>query len=126
LGKTGYYSFSRTIHRISSRYRYIIFNHPIRPAILSSRTSWYYYPLDVVRMRAAGKYLLDEQDFSSFRSSQCNSKTPMRCVTDFEIARQGNLIILEIEANAFLPPYGNATWRVCAENGIRQKDRFYF
>lgn len=84
------------------RYRYVIYNHPIRPAILTQAATWFYYPLDVDRMRQAGSFLIGEQDFSSFRSSQCNSKSPMRNVTDFTIERQGDFVILEIEANAFL------------------------
>ena len=84
------------------RYRYIIYNNPIRPAILTHRASWHYYPLDIDRMRVAAKDLIGEQDFSSFRSSQCNSRTPMRNVTDFDIRRSGDFVIIEIEANAFL------------------------
>lgn len=87
---------------MARRYRYIIFNHPIRPAILSHRVSWHYYPLDIDRMKVAAQDLIGEQDFSSFRSSQCNSKSPMRNVTDFAIRRSGDFVIFEIEANAFL------------------------
>lgn len=96
------YSFHARFTAVARRYRYIIFNHPIRPAILSSRATWYYYPLDIERMKSAGKYLIGEQDFSSFRSSQCNSKSPMRNVTDFTIQRKDDFVIIEIEANAFL------------------------
>lgn len=84
------------------RYRYIIFNHPIRPAILSQRVTWHYFPLDIDRMHEAGQYLLGEQDFSSFRSAQCNSKTAMRNVTELTVTRKGDFVIIEIEANAFL------------------------
>lgn len=87
---------------LARRYRYVIFNNPIRPAILTHQVSWHYYPLDIVRMCEAGKYLIGEQDFSSFRSSQCNSKTPMRNVTEFTINRFGDFVLIEIEANAFL------------------------
>lgn len=96
------YHFHARFTATARRYRYVIFNHPIRPAILNTRTSWYYYPLDVNRMQQAAHFLLGEQDFSSFRSSQCNSKSPMRNVTEFNIHRQGDFVILEIEANAFL------------------------
>lgn len=96
------YSFHARFKAISRRYRYVIYNHPIRPAILSSRTSWHYYPLDVERMRTAASYLIGEQDFSSFRSSKCNSNSPMRNITDFHIERRGDYVIFEIEANAFL------------------------
>jgi tRNA pseudouridine38-40 synthase len=53
-------------------------------------------------MRTAASYLIGEQDFSSFRSSKCNSNSPMRNITDFKIERRGDFVIFEIEANAFL------------------------
>jgi tRNA pseudouridine38-40 synthase len=64
--------------------------------------SWHYYPLNVDKMREAARCLMGEHDFSSFRSSQCNSKTPHRRVLDFHIERRGDYVIFEIEANAFL------------------------
>jgi tRNA pseudouridine38-40 synthase len=96
------YSFHARFKATSRRYRYYIYNHPIRPAILSKRVTWHYYPLAIESMREASKYLIGEQDFSSFRSSQCNSRTPMRNVMEFQIARQGDYVIIEVEANAFL------------------------
>lgn len=96
------YHFHARFKAIARRYRYVIFNHPIRPGLLQSRVSWHYYPLDVDKMREAGALLIGEQDFSSFRSSQCNSKSPMRNVTDFSIERRGDFVMIEIEANAFL------------------------
>lgn len=96
------YSFHARFTATARRYRYIIYNHPIRPAILTHRVTWHYYPLDIEKMRVAGQYLIGEQDFSSFRSSQCNSKTPMRNVTEFSVMRQGDYVIFDIQANAFL------------------------
>lgn len=96
------YSFHARFSALSRHYRYLLFNRPIRPAILSQRVAWHYYPLQVEPMQCASRYLLGEQDFSSFRSAQCNSKTPMRNVIGINIFRQGDFIILDIEANAFL------------------------
>jgi tRNA pseudouridine38-40 synthase len=96
------YHFHARFTAIARRYRYIIYNHPIRPGILSRRVTWHYYPLDIEPMCLAASQLLGEQNFNSFRSSQCNAKTPMRNVTDINIKRQGDFVILEIEANAFL------------------------
>lgn len=96
------FSFHARFTALARRYRYIILNCPIRPALLSSRATWHYYPLDVDRMRAAAIHLLGEQNFSSFRSAQCNSKSPNRNVTDLFIERSHDFIIFEIEANAFL------------------------
>lgn len=96
------YRFHARFKAVSRRYRYVIFNHPVRPALLGSRVSWHYYPLDIIRMRTAASYLIGEQDFSSFRSSKCNSNSPMRNIIDFNIERRGDYVIFEIEANAFL------------------------
>ena len=96
------HSFHARFKAVARRYRYVIFNHPVRPALLNTRTSWHYYPLDIERMRTAASFLIGEQDFSSFRSSKCNSNSPMRNITDFTIQRRGDLVIFEIEANAFL------------------------
>lgn len=96
------YSFHARFSAMARRYRYIIFNNPIRPAMLSTKATWHYYPLDIEAMKKAATYLIGENDFSSFRSSQCNSKSAMRNVTELTINRNGDFVYLEIEANAFL------------------------
>jgi tRNA pseudouridine38-40 synthase len=96
------YNFHARFKAQSRHYRYYIYNHPIRPALHHSRVTWYYYPLSIEPMRLAGQYLLGEQNFSSFRSAQCNSKSPMRNITAFSIQQQGDYIFFDIQANAFL------------------------
>ena len=83
-------------------YRYIIHNHPIRPAILRAGLTWHYPKLDEDKMQQAAQCLLGEHDFSSFRAAQCQSKTPYRHVHSIHVYRQEKLVILDIEANAFL------------------------
>ncbi len=87
---------------LSRRYRYVIYNSPIRSAILAARVTWYPYALDAEGMQAAAIHLLGEQDFSAFRSSQCESNTPMRNVHEIKVWREDTYVIIEIEANAFL------------------------
>lgn len=84
------------------RYRYIIYNHKFRPAILRAGLSHYHQKLDTELMQQAGEFLLGEQDFSSFRAIQCQSHSPFRNVHHLRISRQGDFIILDIKANAFL------------------------
>lgn len=62
------------------RYRYIIFNHRYRPAVLQQGVTHFYHPLDADRMHRAAQALLGENDFTSFRAVQCQSRTPWRCV----------------------------------------------
>lgn len=83
-------------------YRYLLLNHPVRPALLSGKVGWYHAPLDVDAMRIAAATLLGEHDFSAFRASQCQAKSPVRTLRKFDIVRQGDLIIFDLEANAFL------------------------
>lgn len=83
-------------------YRYIIYNHSIRSAIWATRTTWYYPTLDIELMQQAVAYLIGENDFSSFRSSECESRSPMRNMHFIHISRQDHLVTLEIQANAFL------------------------
>ncbi len=87
---------------IARCYRYIIYNQSIRSAHLAKRATWHYPPLDSHKMKTAGQFLLGEQDFSSFRSSECQSHSPMRNVHSLDVQRNEQFVIVSIQANAFL------------------------
>ncbi|OSN02141.1 MULTISPECIES: tRNA pseudouridine(38-40) synthase TruA [Lonsdalea] len=84
------------------RYRYLIYNHRYRPAILSHGVTHFYHPLDAERMERAGQCLLGENDFTSFRAVQCQSRTPWRNVKHLKVMRRGAYIVVDIKANAFV------------------------
>ena len=83
-------------------YRYILINRPSRLAVHHGKAGWFHAPLDVDKMREAAAYLLGEHDFSAFRSSECQAKTPVKNLAQLDITRQGDTIIFELTANAFL------------------------
>jgi tRNA pseudouridine38-40 synthase len=87
---------------LSRRYRYVIYNNPIRPGLLRCNVTWQYKPLNHEHMHKAAQSLLGEHDFTSFRSVECQSKTPMRCIHAIEVSRHADLVIMDITANAFL------------------------
>ncbi|WP_131782966.1 tRNA pseudouridine(38-40) synthase TruA [Legionella gresilensis] len=87
---------------LSRQYRYIIYNSAIRPALLRGNVTWQYRQLNHVHMHEASQYLLGENDFTSFRSVECQSNTPMRNIYHVQVTRQGDLVIIDIIANAFL------------------------
>jgi tRNA pseudouridine38-40 synthase len=87
---------------LSRRYCYFIYNNTARSAIWARRAAWHYEKLNETAMQQAGQYLIGEHDFSSFRSSQCESKTPIRHITSLTVKRYHDLMIIEVEANAFL------------------------
>ena len=53
-------------------------------------------------MHEEAQVLLGEHDFSSFRAAGCQSRTPMRNVHEISVHRYGQLLIIEVCANAFL------------------------
>ena len=87
---------------VARRYRYVIFNHPVRPGILRHNVTWQYRPLDVGAMRRASRCLVGEHDFTSFRATGCQAKSPVRTVQFLEIQQFGHYIVIDIQANAFL------------------------
>lgn len=84
------------------RYRYIIYNNMSRPALRYKKVTWSTWPLDEGKMFEAGQYLLGEHDFSSFRAAECQAKSPIRTLCELGVTRQGDDVIIEVEANAFL------------------------
>jgi len=84
------------------RYRYVLLNHAVRPAVNAGRVGWFHLPLDVERMQAGARHLLGEHDFSAFRSSECQAKSPVRELRRLEIRRSGDYLVFDLAANAFL------------------------
>ncbi len=87
---------------MSRAYRYVLLNRGVRPAADSGRVGWHHVPLDLKMMQAAARLLAGEHDFSAFRAADCQARTPVRTIHSLEILRQGDLVIFEIRANAFL------------------------
>lgn len=87
---------------MSRSYRYVLLNHPVRPAIQHGRVGWYHRQLDITRMDEAARCLLGEQDFSSFRSSECQAKTPVKTLYQAEVVRHGDYVIFDFRATGFL------------------------
>jgi tRNA pseudouridine38-40 synthase len=83
-------------------YRYIIYNHPSRPALLRNHVCWQRNELDAEIMARAGQYLLGEHDFTSFRAAACQARSPVRTIHSLEIRRNGRFIYIDVIANAFL------------------------
>ena len=84
------------------RYRYVLFNHAVRPALASDRAGWYHHQLDLAPMRHAAHLLLGEHDFSSFRAAACQAKTPIKQLQLAEIERHGDYVVFDFRATAFL------------------------
>lgn len=74
---------------IGRRYAYVLLESAVRPALESGRAGWVFRPLDQVAMERAAAHLIGEHDFSSFRSSMCQSPTPIKTLREIRIRRCG-------------------------------------
>ncbi|CAM4070916.1 MAG: tRNA pseudouridine(38-40) synthase TruA [Comamonas sp.] len=70
------------------RYAYVLLQSPVRPSVEAGRVGWMFYPLDGEAMQQGASYLLGEHDFSSFRASACQAKSPVKTLYDIRITRR--------------------------------------
>ena len=59
-------------------------------------------PLDVEAMQAGANLLIGKHDFTTFRSIQCQSKSPVKTLDVFEFAQTGEVIEARLKARSFL------------------------
>ena len=87
---------------VSRSYRYVLLNRAVRPALAAGRIGWFHLPLEIGPMREAAGLLVGEHDFSAFRSSECQARSPVRNLHRIDIERQGDYVFFDFSANAFL------------------------
>lgn len=87
---------------IARFYRYVILNRPMKSALRRKQMTWCYSPLDAARMAEAARHLIGEHDFSSFRAQGCQSKSPFRMMHFIHVRREGEEVVIDLCANAFL------------------------
>jgi tRNA pseudouridine38-40 synthase len=87
---------------LNRTYRYLISDSKTSSALLHDQITWSSRPLNIHSMREAAAYLVGRHDFTSFRATQCQAKSPVREIFYLHLVRRGDLIVLEIQANAFL------------------------
>ncbi len=91
--------------RFSARertYEYWILNDAVRSPLTEGMVGWVFRPCDEKRMQEAAQFLLGEHDFTSFRASECQAKSPVRVMHEVSIRRVGKMIGIKLRANAFL------------------------
>ena len=83
-------------------YHYVLYNNPVRSPLLVGRAGFSFRPLDVDLMREAARHLIGVHDFSAFRSSQCQAKSPIKQMHEVRVERHGEVLVFTVRANAFL------------------------
>lgn len=73
------------------------------PAILDKNRVWQVgLPLDVSQMQKAALLLLGKHDFSTFRDSECQAKSPIKTLNELTITRRGDYVFFLVKARSFL------------------------
>jgi tRNA pseudouridine38-40 synthase len=83
-------------------YRYRIVNRRAPVALDRDRVWWVPAPLDAGRMAEGARHLLGHHDFSTFRASECQAKSPVKTLDVLDVTRQGDEIVITAAARSFL------------------------
>ena len=83
-------------------YKYVIFNRLSKPSIEKERGWHIIKKLDILQMKKGAKKLLGTKDFSTFRSSGCNAKSPIRTMKSIQIRSIRGRIEIQFKSQSFL------------------------
>ncbi|MEM7693292.1 MAG: tRNA pseudouridine(38-40) synthase TruA [Pseudomonadota bacterium] len=82
-------------------YRYVILNR--RPPAAIDKAVWQVpVPLDAAAMGEGAARLLGRHDFTTFRASQCQAKSPVRTLDALDVVREGDRVVVTASARSFL------------------------
>ncbi|MFQ6778323.1 MAG: tRNA pseudouridine(38-40) synthase TruA [Alphaproteobacteria bacterium] len=87
---------------VARHYKYVVLNRSARPVLENKRVWWVPQSLDIEKMRTSANKLLGKHDFTSFRASQCQAKSPIKTLDKCEIVCDGDYIVFYFSARSFL------------------------
>ena len=87
---------------IMRHYKYIVLNRSAPPVLDKKRAWWVPRKLNLKKMRDAARLLVGEHDFTSFRASQCQAKSPIKTLDSCRIERKDDLVVFDFSARSFL------------------------
>ena len=83
-------------------YKYVIYNQSTKPIIQNNRGWFVIKKLDFESMKMGAKKLIGTHDFSSFRASGCNAKSPIKLMKLVKIKKYKSKIEFEFRSQSFL------------------------
>ena len=128
-------TFDARFSGVQRHYLYRILNRPAYIALDRNRAWFVPVPLDADRMNEAAQCLVGRHDFTTFRSINCQAKSPVKTLTALQLWREGNFILMTVRAPSFmhnqvrsivgsLKLVGSGKWNVDNfRNALEAKDR---
>lgn len=94
--------FNARFDAVKRHYKYVVKNRPSAP-VVGGQYYWHMrLPLDIEAMQQAASHLIGQHDFTSFRDSQCQAKSPIKTLDQLDIHKDGEDIIFTVSARSFL------------------------
>lgn len=87
---------------IARHYKYIVLNRSASPVLDKNRVWWVPRKLNINAMRKSAKLLIGQHDFTSFRASQCQAKSPIKTLDSCRIEKKDEYIVFDFSARSFL------------------------
>jgi tRNA pseudouridine38-40 synthase len=94
--------FDARLSAIGRVYLYRILNRRAPPALERGRVWHVSPPLDIAAMREGARHLVGHHDFTTFRDSLCQAKSPLKTLDGLELHRTGDEVHIEAQARSFL------------------------
>src|SRR5690606_17275365 len=95
-------SFHARFSAIERRYEYLLLNRKVASPLWHNRAALERQPLDIALMQQAAAKLVGTHDFSAFRSSECQAKSPVTTLHQLDIHQQGDMLTFSLRGNKFL------------------------
>jgi tRNA pseudouridine38-40 synthase len=83
-------------------YRYVIVNRRADLALERGRAWRVPRNLDASAMHEAAQRLIGKHDFTTFRSSECQAKSPVKTLDQLDVSREGERVYIVASARSFL------------------------
>ncbi|MBI1651125.1 tRNA pseudouridine(38-40) synthase TruA [Hyphomicrobium sulfonivorans] len=87
---------------VARHYRYRILSRRAPPTLERDHVWWLPIELDADAMHAAAQVLIGHHDFTTFRASQCQAKSPVKTLDRLQVSRYGEEIVIDVSARSFL------------------------
>lgn len=94
--------FDARLSATARTYRYCIVNRVAPPTIDRGRAWHVAARLNAAAMRRAARSLEGHHDFTTFRSSACQARSPVKTLDRIGVTRRGERIRIEVRARSFL------------------------
>jgi len=127
--------FDARFSAVQRHYLYRILNRRAQPVVDAGRVWWVTSPLDADAMHMAAQALVGNHDFTTFRSSECQAKSPVKTLDRLDVSREGDEVVVRASARSFLHnqvrsmvgalrKVGDGKWPVAAVGeALEAKDR---